>query len=63
MGQGLVIKPFFTVEKLRIELHSYENSAWWSTDKELLNQHGPLLFYKENEKVKNPQFDYIISLN
>ena len=34
------------------ELQRYEDSTWWSTEEELFKQHGPLLFFKQNEKVK-----------
>ena len=34
------------------ELQRYEDSTWWSTEEELIKQHGPLLFFKQNEKVK-----------
>ena len=49
MGQGPVKKDV----SLSVELKHYEESIWWSSDKELLKKHGPLLFFKEKEKVTN----------
>ena len=43
--------PVKKVVGLSVELQHYEDSEWWSSDKELLQKHGPLLFFKENEKV------------
>ena len=37
--------------RLCTELQRYEDSTWWSSEEELIKQHGPLLFFKENEKV------------
>ena len=48
-----------TFEKFKVEFNNYEVSSCWSTDKDLVNKHGPLLFFKLNEKVKQ----YNISLN
>ena len=31
----------------------YEAFNWWSSDKTQLKRHGPLLFFKENEKVRH----------
>ena len=37
---------------LSVEIQHYESSEWWSSDKELVKKHGPLAFFKENEKVE-----------
>ncbi len=40
-----------TDNPLNQELGLYEASNWWPTDETLVIKYGPLLFFKENEKV------------
>ena len=43
--------PLKKYVSLSVQLKRYEESGWWSSDKDLLRKHGPLLFFKDNEKV------------
>ena len=45
-----VVKPNGQTSKIDAEIKTNINSDWHSIDEMLVKKHGPLLFFKENEK-------------